>query len=99
MEALADTRNPATAKWLCGFLVEDESAAAATSRDGAKAAIQRLGTDCVPYMIPALRNPRTRHVTGELLRAMTGQNIADGRPDDWAAWWKKTHPDWKGGAE
>jgi HEAT repeat protein len=99
MGALADTKNPAAAKWLCGFLVEDESPTATASRDGAKAAIQRLGTDCVPYMIPALRNPRTRHVTGELLRAMTGQNIADGRPDDWAAWWKKAHPEWKGEAQ
>jgi len=99
MGALADTRNPAVAKWLSGFLVEDESLAARESRDGATAAIRRLGVDCTPYMIPALRNPRTRHVTGELLRSMTGQNIADGRPDDWMAWWKKTRPDWKGETE
>ncbi|HEU4395018.1 MAG TPA: hypothetical protein VFS92_05585 [Planctomycetota bacterium] len=99
MEALADTKNPAVAKWLCGFLVEDESPAAKSSREGAQAAIRRLGVDCVPWMIPALRNPRTRHVTGELLREMTKQNIADGRPDDWAAWWKKTHPESKGEAE
>ena len=99
MEALADTKNPAAAKWLCGFLVEDASQSAKSSREGAQAAIRRLGVDCVPWMIPALRNPRTRHVTGELLREMTKQNIADGRPDDWAAWWKKTHPEWKGEGE
>ena len=95
MAALAATKNPVTAKWLTGFLTGDDSGAGKACHDGAAAAIRTLGVDAAPYMFAALKNPRTRHGTGQLLREITGQNIPDGRIEEWQEWWRKARPDWK----
>jgi hypothetical protein len=95
MRSLAATGNPSVAKWLTGFLTGDESETGKACRAGAEEAIRAIGVEAAPYMFAALRNPRTRHGTGVLLRELTGQNLPDGVPDEWEAWWRKTRPDWK----
>jgi hypothetical protein len=96
MEALAATKDPRTARPLANFLVNNpESDGAKKSLEGARKAILSLGEPAVPHLFPALRNPRTRLVTGDLLREITGAQIGTGNVADWVEWWKKKHPDWK----
>jgi hypothetical protein len=96
MNALAATKDPRTARPLSNFLVTNpEGDAAKKSLEAARLAIKTLGEPAVPFLFPALRNPRTRLVTGDLLREITSVQIGTGRVDDWVEWWKKKHPDWK----
>lgn len=96
MEALAATKDPRSARPLANFLVNNpESDGAKRSLEGARKAIQSFGEPAVPHLFPALRNPRTRLVTGDLLRAITGAQIGTGNVADWVEWWKKKHPEWK----
>jgi HEAT repeat protein len=99
MEALAQARAPRAARALSNFLLTDDIPNAKASREAAWETIKALGMDAVPYLFPALRNPRTQYWTGMLLRETTGQNFASGRVTDWVDWWKKDHPDWKEQAE
>jgi hypothetical protein len=97
MKALAETKDPATARPMSNFLLTNaETPAAEECRAAAEEAIRALGEAAVPHLFPALRNPRTRLRTGDLLRTITGQAIASGRADEWVAWWKTKHPEWKG---
>lgn len=96
MGALAAAKDPAAARPLGNFLLTAaESPDAEKCRAAAEEAILALGEPAVPFLFPALRNPRLRLRTGDLLRKVTGVQIGSGRVDDWVDWWKKKHPDWK----
>ena len=88
--------DPRTARPLSNFLLTSaESPGTEECRRAAWEAIKAMGEPTVPYLFPALRNPRTRLCTGDLLREITGAAIGSGRVDDWIEWWKKKHPEWK----
>ena len=96
MKALADAKDPRAARPLSNFLfTTTESPDAERCREAAEAAIQSLGEAAAPHLFPALRNPRLRLRTGDLLRKITGAQIGSGKPEDWIEWWKKKHPEWK----
>jgi hypothetical protein len=96
MEALAATKDPRTARALSNFLLTvAETPGAVLCRDAARAAVKALGEPAVPFLFPALRSPRTRICTGELLREITGAPIGSGMVEDWISWWKRKHPDWR----
>ena len=96
MGALAAAKDPKAARPLANFLLTTtESPDAEKGRAAAEEAILTFGEAAVPHLLPALRNPRLRLRTGDLLRKITGAQIGSGRADDWVDWWKKKHPDWK----
>jgi HEAT repeat protein len=96
MGALAATKDPRTARPMGNFLLTNaESPGAELCRKAAQDAIRSFGQAAVPFLFPALRNPRTRLCAGDLLREITGAAIGSGRADDWIEWWKGRHPEWK----
>ncbi len=96
MGALAAAKDPKAVRPLSNFLLTTtESAESEKCRAAAEEAILSFGEAAVPHLLPALRNPRLRLRTGDLLRKITGASIGSGKPDDWYEWWKRKHPDWK----
>jgi HEAT repeat protein len=95
--ALGRAGNHRVAGRLAGFLIGGDVPNTIRTREAATAAIKALGDPGVPYLMEGLRGSTTKMYTGLILREMTGQMFSASRPGDWAAWWKRTHPDWKPG--
>ncbi|MCG3136088.1 MAG: hypothetical protein HMLKMBBP_03904 [Planctomycetes bacterium] len=80
------------ARSLTQFFVKSDIKDVVLCRGRAESAVTKLGTRCVPHLIPGLQNARTKLYTGKVLRDLTGQMFGSDDVKAWKEWYGRNAP-------
>ena len=102
-QAMGDSKEPAVARVLAKYFQPGRGPQDAAIREAAMSAVREMfkkencGDAVIPHLFVGLRNGATRGYTTMLLQELTGQKFEVKAWNQWSAWWRRGHPEWKEG--
>jgi hypothetical protein len=102
-QAMGGSKEPAVARVLAKYFQPGRGPQDAAIRDAAMNAVREMfkkencGEAVIPHLFVGLRNGATRGYTTMLLQELTGQKFDVKAWNQWSAWWRQRHPEWKEG--
>jgi len=88
IDALGRIKYYKSATSLTRFLLRGDAQKTVMQRNATLAALKVMGKPAVPFLIPGLKDKRTRGWTAVALRDVSGVTLSS-RPRDWQKWWEE----------